>query len=103
MGYEIKFHPKANEDFSSLSPQLANEAQKEIDALEKNPLRGEPLHGNLRTCRKIYFHKKKMRIVYRIEGNVLKIEEITGVNILVIGERKRKKVYEMALKRLLGE
>ncbi|MEI7511250.1 MAG: type II toxin-antitoxin system RelE/ParE family toxin [Candidatus Peregrinibacteria bacterium] len=99
--YKIFFHPKAEQELLSLKTHLSAEATKEIDALSENPFRGKPLHGELRTCRKIYFHHKKMRIVYRLEGNTVHIEEVKSLEIIAIGERKQEKVYKIALKRLL--
>ncbi|MEW6068351.1 MAG: type II toxin-antitoxin system RelE/ParE family toxin [Nitrospirota bacterium] len=99
MAYKIEFIPDAESDFKSLDKSLQREATKKIDALSENPFLGKPL-GNkfgidLTGFYKLYFHKKKYRIVYRILGVYIEVIEIFG-----IGKRDKEEIYRLVAKRL---
>ena len=99
MVYKIEFIPGAGEDFDALDRSLKKEAAKKIDALSDNPFLGRPL-GNklgidLTGFYKLYFYKKKYRIVYRIVEDRVEVVEIVG-----IGKRDKEEIYRLVAKRL---
>jgi mRNA interferase RelE/StbE len=99
MAYRIEFIPEAETDLEELDKSLRREAAKKIDALCENPFFGKPL-GNrlgidLTGFYKIYFHKKKYRIVYRISGDRIEVIELFG-----IGKRDKEEIYKLVAKRL---
>lgn len=98
MAYRIEFIPEAEEDFLVLDKALKREAARKIDALSENPFLG--LHmGNkmgmdLVGFYKLYFHKKRYRIVYRNVGDNIEVIEIVG-----IGKRDKEEIYRLVAKR----
>ncbi len=99
MAYKIEFLPVAAKDFDDLAGSVKNQAAKKIDALTENPLLGKPL-GNkfgidLTGFYKLYFAKKKYRIVYRLIGEHVEVIEVVG-----IGKRDKAEVYKLIAKRL---
>lgn len=99
MPYKIEFLPDATKDFDKLSGSLQKQAGKKIDALSNNPFLGRPL-GNklgidLTGFYKLYFAKKKYRVVYRLIGKYVEVIEIIGV-----GKRDKEEIYKLIEKRL---
>jgi mRNA interferase RelE/StbE len=99
MVYKIEFIPDAENDLENLDKSLKKEAGKKIDALSENPFLGKPL-GNklgidLTGFYKLYFHKKKYRIVYRILRDYVEVVEIFG-----IGKRDKEEIYKLVAKRV---
>lgn len=99
MVYKIEFIPDAENDLENLDKSLKKEAGKKIDALSENPFLGKPL-GNklgidLTGFYKLYFHKKKYRIVYRILRDYVEVVEIFG-----IGKRDKEEIYKLVARRL---
>lgn len=99
MAYKVEFIRGAEKDFNSIDMSLKKEASKKIDALSENPFLGKPL-GNkfgidLTGFYKLYFAKKKYRIVYRIIGEHIEVIEIIG-----IGKRDKDEIYKMVANRL---
>jgi mRNA interferase RelE/StbE len=99
MPYEIEFLPDAAKDLDGLSGSLKKHAGKKIDALSRNPFLGRPL-GNklgidLTGFYKLYFAKKKYRIVYRLIQERIEVIEIVG-----IGKRDKEEIYKLIAKRL---
>ncbi len=101
MAYKVEFIPKAEEDFRDLDKSLKKEAAKKIDALSGNPFLGRPLGNrlgmNLTGFYKLYFHRKRYRIVYRFSEDRIEVIEIIG-----IGERDKKEIYKLVSKRIRG-
>jgi len=99
MAYKIELLPDAEKDFNSLDKSVRKEASKKIDTLSKNPFLGKPLGNkfgiNLTGFYKLYFAKKKYRVVYRLIGEHIEIIEIFG-----IGKRDKEEIYKLAAKRL---
>jgi mRNA interferase RelE/StbE len=98
MAYKVEFLPDAAKDFDNLAGSVKKQATKKIDALANNPFLGHPL-GNklgidLTGFYKLYFAKKKYRIVYRI-GEHIEVIEIVG-----IGKRDKEQIYRLVAKRL---
>jgi mRNA interferase RelE/StbE len=99
MAYKIEFLPDAAKDFDRLGGSLRKQSAKKIDALAENPLLGDPL-GNklgidLTGFYKLYFAKKKYRIVYRIVHERIEVIEIAG-----IGKRDKAEIYKIMAKRI---
>ena len=80
MVYEVVFHSKAENFFNKLDNSIKRQISKGISKLEKNPLLGKPLAGNLFGIRSLC--EGKFRILYKIENEKL------IVFILDIGHRK---------------
>ena len=99
MAYKIEFLPDAAKDFDGLDKSVRKEAVKKIDALSKNPFLGKPLGNklgiNLTGFYKLYFAKKKYRVVYRLIGEHIEVLEIFG-----IGKRDKEEIYKLVAKRL---
>ena len=99
MAYKTEFLPDAEKDFDSLDKSVRKEAIKKIDDLSNNPFTGKPLGNklgiNLTGFYKLYFAKKKYRIVYRLIGEHIEVIEIIG-----IGKRDKEKIYQLAAKRI---
>jgi len=96
---KIEFIPEAVIEYKSLDGSIKKLADEKIDELEKNPFLGEEL-GNknnidLTGYYKLYFAKKRYRIVYRIVKN-----EIEIIEIWEIGKRDKMEIYETVNKRI---
>lgn len=99
MAYKIEFIPEAEADYEDLDRSVKKDASKKIDLLSENPFLGRHL-GNklgmdLTGFYKLYFHKKKYRIVYRIEKGCVEVVEIFG-----IGKRDKEEIYKLVARRL---
>jgi len=99
MAYKVEFIPEAGEDYEALDSSLKKAAAKKITALSENPFLGNPL-GNklgidLTGFYKLYFDKKRYRIVYRLVGERIEIIEIFG-----IGKRDKEEIYKLVARRL---
>jgi mRNA interferase RelE/StbE len=97
----IEFIPEAKDDYKSLDGRIKKLVNKIMEKLEENPYIGEEL-GNknnidLTGYYKIYFDKKKYRIIYRIVKNEIEIIEIWG-----IGKREKMEIYKEVEKRKLN-
>ncbi len=99
MAYKIEFLPDAAKDFEDIDGSLKIQASKKIDALAKNPYLGKPLGNKFGvdlTCfYKLYFAKKKYRIVYRVVDENIEIIEIVG-----IGKRDKVEIYKLIARRM---
>ena len=96
---KIEFIQEAAIDYKSLDGSIKILADKVLGKLENNPFLGEEL-GNknnidLTGYYKLYFNRKKHRIVYRILKNGIEIIEIWG-----IGKRDKMEIYEVISKRI---
>jgi mRNA interferase RelE/StbE len=101
MNFEIRFIPKAAEDYTSLDGSIKKQVNEKIDRLKENPFLGEAL-GNknnidLTGYYKIYVAKKTYRIVYRIIKAEIEIIEIWG-----IGKRDKMEIYKTIGQRILS-
>lgn len=95
--YEIVFHPDAKKEFDNLDGSIKKPVLKQIAKLQESPFLGEKL-GNkagmdLTGYRKVYAHKKQIRIVYSIQDDKLL------VFLLAIGKREEMGVYQIAAQR----
>ena len=97
---DIKLIPEAYKEYKNLDGSIKILADNIFAKLEDNPYLGEAL-GNkhnidLSGFFKIYFNKKKHRVVYRItEENKIEIIEIWG-----IGKKDKMEIYKDVGKRI---
>ena len=96
---DIEFIPEAAVEYNTLDGSIKVLADKMLEKLEKNPYLGEEL-GNknnidLTGYYKLFFDKKRHRIVYRIVENEIEIIEIWG-----IGKRDKMEIYKAVNKRI---
>lgn len=96
--YEIKLHPKIENDLKELDNSLKISVFKQLKKLQTSPelgvLLGNRNNMDLSGFRKVYAAKKKVRIVYEIERDVLTIF------VIAIGKRDEMEVYKKAFERL---
>jgi len=95
MSYKVVLHPEVlRRDFRALSKAQITLVYKQFKKLQTSPELGDLLGNkagyNLSGCRKMYVDKKKVRIVYTIE------EEIITVEVIAIDKRDDMAVYEKA-------
>lgn len=94
--WKIKLIDEAKEDFRKLDGSQKVQVAKQLTKLERDPFVGKHLGDkmgmDLTGYYKVYAYKKRMRIVYSIEGDVVKI--------VAIGEREDMEVYRLAIRRI---
>lgn len=94
--YELIYLPEAKKEYDSLEGNELQFVDKGLNRIRAFGMKaGQPLHGKLSTCRKLKNRKMGLRIIFRQDGNNIKI-----INIIAIGERRRNKVYKDATRRL---
>jgi len=98
MIYKIKYHPQVYSDLKSLDKGTRKKVLKKIEQLEEKPLLGKLL-GNkagldLTGYRKLYVDKRRIRIVYGIE------DELLSIMIIAVGKRENLEIYKLAYQRL---
>lgn len=96
--YELKLHPKIEDDLKQLDNALQIQVFKKLKQIQNSPELGLPL-GNknnmdLSRFKKVYVAKKRVRIVYEVQDNVL------SIYIIAIGKRDDMEVYKKANNRL---
>lgn len=98
MIYEIVFHPEAWEDLKKLDNSVKIKVLKQIKKLSLLPELGEKLgkkYGlNLTGFRKLYVNKKQIRIVYRVDENIIQ------VFIIGIGKHESSEIYIKSAERI---
>ncbi len=96
--YTLKTHPKIEDDLKELDHSLRLQVFKKLKQLQLSPELALPL-GNknnmdLSGFKKVYVAKKKVRIVYETQDDILCIYAIA------IGKRDEMEVYKKAFDRL---
>ena len=96
--WKVKLIPEAREDFDRLDGSVKRLVLKQLIKLEKNPEYGDSLGNkaglNLEGYFKIYADRKRIRIVYEVKDNTVKV--------IAIDKREDMEVYRIALKRILA-
>ncbi len=96
--YNIKLHPKINDDLKKLDKSVKEQVFRKLKKIQKKPELGLSLGNknnlNLSGLKKIYISKKKIRIVYRI------IDDKIEIFVIAIEKRDDMEVYKKASKRL---
>ena len=94
--WKIKFTEESRGDFKKLDGSQKILVGKRLIKLERDPSIGKPLGDkmgmDLSGYYKLYTDKKRLRIVYSIEGD--------AVNVVAIGEREGMDVYRLAASRI---
>ncbi len=98
MTYNLHWKPEAEQEFDKLDKSIQKLALPQFNKLIKSPQLGLPL-GNkagmdLSGYMKMYFFRKKYRIVYNID------ESKNTVTIFAVGKRERMAVYQQMIKKL---
>lgn len=95
---KLIFHPNVKNDIEFLDSSIKSHLKKILKKIKNTPELGKPLgnKGNiyLSGCLKIYFCKKKYRVVYEIL-------EDDKVIVWSVGKREDEIVYITAYKRIL--
>lgn len=96
--YELKLHPKIEDDLKELDYSLQLQVFKKLKQLQLSPELGLSLGNknnmNLSGFRKVYVDKKRVRIVYEIQN------EILCIYVIAIGKRDDMEVYKKASARV---
>jgi len=96
--WKVELIPEAQADFNSLDGRVKKLVLKQLIKLEQDPTYGDPLGNkagiNLEGYFKLYADKKRIRIIYEVMDNIIKI--------IAIDKREDMEVYRMALKRILS-
>lgn len=98
MGYKLNWKPEAEGEFKKFDLSIQNLAFTQFKKLKISPQLGKSL-GNkagldLTGYRKLYFFKKKYRIVYKLDEN------IKTVTVFSIAKREGMEVYHRVVKML---
>ena len=90
--YELKTHPLIEEDLKALDHSLRIQVFKKLKQILESPELGLALGNknnmNLSGFRKVYVAKKKVRIVYKIEDDIL------CIYIIAIGKKTQVRRLE---------
>jgi mRNA interferase RelE/StbE len=94
--WKVKLTDEARADFRELDGRQRTFVIKQLAKLEREPRIGKHL-GNkmgmdLTGYYNLYADKKRVRIVYSIDGDLIKV--------IAIGEREDMEVYQLASKRI---
>jgi len=96
--WKVELIPEAQADFNSLDGRVKKLVLKQLIKLEQDPKYSDPLGNkagiNLEGYFKLYADKKRIRIIYEVMDNIIKI--------IAIDKREDMEVYRMALKRILS-
>ncbi len=96
--YSIEYHKLLEEDFKKLGHSVTIKVLKKIEKIAQNPTMGNELGNkanlNLVGCRKVYVDNKRVRIVYKI------IEDKIKIFVVTVGKRDDMEVYKKASKRI---
>ena len=94
--YSIEYHSLLEDDLKKLGHSVSINVLKKIKKIAKNPTIGVELGNkanlNLVGCRKVYVDNKRVRIVYKIVEDKIKIFVVT------VGKRDDLEVYKKASK-----
>lgn len=93
--YALKTHPKIEDDLKELDHSLRLQVFKKLKQLQLSPELGLPLRNknnmDLSGFKKVYVAKKKVRIVYETQDDILCFYAIA------IGKRDEMEVYKKHL------
>ncbi len=90
--WKVELIPEAREDFNSLDGSVKKIVLKQLIKLEQNPKYGDPLGNkagiNLEGYFKLYADKKRIRIIYEVIDDIIKI--------IAIDKREDMEVYRIS-------
>ena len=94
--WKVELIPEAQADFNSLDGSVKKLVLKQLIKLEQDTKYGDPLGNkagiNLEGYFKLYADKKRIRIIYEVMDDIIKI--------IAIDKREDIEVYHIALKRI---
>lgn len=95
---KLVFHPEVKRDIASLDGSVKGPLREALQKIKNMPGLGRPLHNkrnlNLANCVKMYFHRKRYRIVYEVPDD-------QQIVVWSIGKREDDLVYVQAYRRML--
>ena len=93
--YSLKLHDKVYDDLKVLDNALVIKVFKKLKQIQQSPQIGENLGNkngmNLSGFKKVYIDKKRVRIVFEVQDDILTIYTIA------VGQRDDMEVYKKAL------
>ncbi|MFY9084043.1 type II toxin-antitoxin system RelE family toxin [Aliarcobacter cryaerophilus] len=96
--YSLKLHDKVYDDLKVLDNALVIKVFKKLKQIQQSPQIGENLGNkngmNLSGFKKVYIDKKRVRIVFEVQDDILTIYTIA------VGQRDDMEVYKKAFDRL---
>ena len=92
--YKLKFRDEVDDDLSKLDKSIKEQVFKKLKKISENPEVWENLSWNLAWCKKVYVHRKQVRIVYKVN------EKEIEVLVIAIWKRENKQVYKDAFWRI---
>ena len=96
MKYTPVFTEFSQLDYNNLDGSQKKHVLKSLIKIEKNGMStGQALHGKLWDCRRLKHKKLGLRVIFRQSDIGIEIIEIVAV-----GKREDKKVYDIAQRRL---
>lgn len=97
MSYKVKFTQDSKRVFSKLDDSQQIQIRKSILKIENQGMNcGQPLSGKLSDCKKMKHKKLSLRVIFKETEFGIKI-----IEIVAIGKRDDKEVYDTAVKRLM--
>ena len=96
--YSLKLHDKVYDDLKVLDNALVIKVFKKLKQIQQSPQIGENLGNkngmNLSGFKKVYIDKKRVRIVFEVQDDILTVYAIA------VGQRDDMEVYKKAFDRL---
>ena len=96
--YSLKLHDKVYDDLKVLDNALVIKVFKKLKQIQQSPQIGENLGNkngmNLSGFKKVYIDKKRVRIVFEVQDDILTIYTIA------VGQRDDMEVYKKTFDRL---
>ncbi|WP_141046204.1 type II toxin-antitoxin system RelE family toxin [Aliarcobacter cryaerophilus] len=96
--YSLKLHDKVYDDLKVLDNALVIKVFKKLKQIRQSPQIGENLGNkngmNLSGFKKVYIDKKRVRIVFEVQDDILTVYTIA------VGQRDDMEVYKKAFDRL---
>ncbi|MCT7494590.1 hypothetical protein N5S93_03125 [Aliarcobacter cryaerophilus] len=96
--YSLKLHGKVYDDLKVLDNALVIKVFKKLKQIQQSPQIGENLGNkngmNLSGFKKVYIDKKRVRIVFEVQDDILTVYTIA------VGQRDDMEVYKKAFDRL---
>lgn len=97
MSCKIRFTQASKKDFSKLDNSQQIQIRKSILKLENQGMNcGQVLSGKLSDCKKLKHKRLGLRIIFKESELGIEI-----IEIIAIGKRDDKEVYDIAVKRLM--
>ena len=96
--YSLKLHDKVYDDLKVFDNTLVIKVFKKLKQIQQSPQIGENLGNkngmNLSGFKKVYIDKKRVRIVFEVQDDILTVYTIA------VGQRDDMEVYKKAFDRL---